>query len=33
MKDYCKPFKITKEDHRIRIRRQNKNDLKAWLTG
>ena len=29
----CKPFNYTKGDHKIGIRRQNKNDLKAWLFG
>ena len=27
----CKTFNYTKADHRIGIRRQNKNDLKAWF--
>ena len=33
MGEYCKPFNYAKEIHRIGIRRQNKNDLKTWLTG
>ena len=33
MREYCKPFNYTKEDYMFAIRAQNKNDLKAWLTG